>query len=165
MADEMQNQSSADIEHMKSLLRHIDNVRDAAILMGERLIKEGELEFAKNLIHNSMLHDTTKFKGIEWTDLRDGVDPEKLKAAHLQHVATNPHHPEYWGGINNMPDVYLAEMICDCYSRAIEAATDLRTWIKEKASERYDISLQGRVYKTLKRFIDLLLDKPLEEIK
>lgn len=37
----------------------------------------------------------------------------KLKLAVRQHRKTNPHHPEYWlKGILDMPDVFLAEMVC-----------------------------------------------------
>ena len=153
-----------DIEHIKSLLRHVDNVRDACILLAERLIKQDEVQFARILISNSLLHDASKFKGIEWEDLRVGGDSDKLKAAYVQHISTNPHHPEYWGGIKNMPRIYIAEMVCDWFARSSEAATDLRAWIKNEAIPKYKMSPQGKTYKVIKEFVDILLDKPLTRI-
>ena len=52
------------------------------------------------------------------------------------HAETNPHHPEYWHGIENMPKVYIAEMVCDWYARSNEFGSDLREWVKDKATKK-----------------------------
>jgi hypothetical protein len=41
------------------------------------------------LIARVFVHDATKFR------------------------ETNQHHPEYWGGLHRMPDIAVAEMVCD----------------------------------------------------
>lgn len=146
---------------LRTLMRHIKNVQSECGLLGERLIEQGKHEFARRLVANSMLHDNSKFHGIEWECLSEAAreeKPEQFKAAVLQHQATNPHHPEYWGGIDNMPSVYIAEMVCDWKARSDEFGTDLRDWVKEKATKRWGFTTQGRVYKEIKEYLDLLLD-------
>jgi len=116
---------------------------------------------ARSLVANSMLHDNSKFRGVEWEYLSDEAKekfPVQFQDAVTQHIATNSHHPEYWGGIKYMPDVYLAEMVCDWKARSDEFGTDLREWVKEKATKRWDFTTSGGSYKSIKEYLDLLLD-------
>jgi len=146
---------------LKTLLRHIDNVRNACVILGERLINKGEVELGLTLIKNGYQHDNSKFSGIEWEYLNGELeiaDKEKLEMAILQHSKANPHHPEYWGGIENMPRVYVAEMICDWYSRSNEFGSDVREWIKDKATKKFNFTYQSKAYKQIKELLDILLD-------
>lgn len=146
---------------VRTLLRHIRNVQDECELLAERLLEQGKAELARALLANSMLHDNSKFRGVEWEYLSDAAKdkhPEQFKAAVKQHQLTNPHHPEYWGGIDTMPTVYIAEMVCDWKARSGEFGTDLREWVKDKAAKRWAFTTQGRVYKEIKEYLDLLLD-------
>jgi len=153
-------------KHLQELVRHIKLVQDAAQLLGERLIEKGQVDFGKILIANSLSHDQSKFHGIEWKHLtRRNEDEIMLKQALEQHLCTNHHHPEYWGGINEMPGIYVAEMVCDIYARSSEMGTCLRDWVKNVAVEKYKMPLQGKAYKALKGFIDVLLDEPFGKIK
>lgn len=153
-------------DRLSKLHRHISNVQEAGKLLAEKLRKRnspGDLHLAHELICNVHIHDASKFRGIEWEYLHDKVKdkhPELFKAAWENHVAVNPHHSEYWGGMEFIPVVYLAEWVCDTYARATEFGTDYREWVKHKASEKYKFSVNGKVYKKLKEFIDLLLEKP-----
>jgi hypothetical protein len=158
------------LNHLKGLIRHIKLVQDAAELLGERLIEQGEGDFAITLISNSLRHDSSKFHGIEWQyltriDPNDPEQKEKLFMAHKQHIDTNEHHPEYWGGIKDMPKIYVAEMVCDWYARSHEMGTGLRDWIKNEALEKYGITYQSKQYKWIKDFVDLLLDPPFKDLK
>jgi len=146
-------------EHLDNLVRHIELVREACILLGKRLMAEGRKEFGRILISKGFVHDASKFSGIEWEYLHAGRDvpKEKLELAVQQHVRTNPHHPEYWGGFENMPEIYIAEMVCDWYARAMEFGTGLREWIRTTAIERYQIDTDGDRYKWLIKFVDTLL--------
>lgn len=152
------------LERLSSLRRHIANVQECAYLLGERLVKRGlvgDYILAHDLVTNAHVHDKSKFDGIEWLYLHDEIkesEPEKFKLAWYQHVHTNEHHPEYWDGINNMPEVYIAEMVCDWKARSNEFGSDLRIWIKEQATKRFDFKPQGKTYKKIKEFVDLLLD-------
>jgi hypothetical protein len=154
------------LERLNTLRRHIEHVQESAYLMGERLFKsdvESDKFLAHELITNVQAHDQSKFRGIEWEYLHDDVketDPDKFMLAWEQHVKTNPHHPEYWAGIENMPDVYIAEMVCDFKARSNEFGSDLRSWIKDVATKKFGFPTSGKIYKKIKRFVDILLDKP-----
>lgn len=155
-----------DRKHLESVVRHISNVRDNCVLMGTRLIESGNEQFGRQLIALGHIHDYSKLDNrIEWLYLRESEkdkNKEMFEAAYISHVSSNPHHPEYWGGITEMPPIYLAEMVCDTAARGAEFGTDYRTWLKEKASKKYEFSLKGKVYKALLSYTDLLLDKPFK---
>lgn len=144
-------------DHIRNLVRHINLVREACLLLGTRLIATGKREFGRILISKGFIHDASKFHGIEWDYLHSGRDipREKLDLAIKQHVMTNPHHPEYWGGVENMPDIFLAEMVCDWYGRSQEFGTSLRDWIVETAVEKFKIASDDLV--RINGYVDLLL--------
>lgn len=166
MKEEMKEDNSTEetlndlyLDRFSSLLRHIKNVQSNAILLAERLIeKENKRELARQLIINSLQHDISKFQGIEWDYLlSDNI--ENLKLAIDQHNRTNFHHPEHWDGVENMPDVFLAEMVVDWKSRSSELGTDFMKWVKEDAPKKFNYSTSGKVYKKIKYFAELLLDE------
>ena len=152
-------------KRLHSLVRHIEHVKDNCRLLADRL---GEDDFSKRLIANSYIHDQSKFHGIEWEYLADntviyiGKDKEAFDAALAQHVHGNPHHPEYWGGIYEMPKIFIAEMVGDWFARSQEFGTDLREWITEKARDKFKFNCQCKVYKQIKEFVDIMLDKKLD---
>lgn len=153
-----------------NLTRHIKNVQDNCLLLGERLIKSGEIELGRKLIANGFIHDASKFHGIEWDNLSINHNDEELAKLRMrlaihQHRSQNPHHPEYWGGINSTPDLYLAEMICDIAARGQESGTDVREWLNTVGAESYKLHKDSIQYKKLHYFLDVLLDKPLEKIE
>jgi hypothetical protein len=73
-------------------------------------------------------------------------------------LLVNPHHPEYWGGIKEMPKVYVAEMICDWYARSTEFGTGLREWIDNVATEKFSFNKEDDIYKEIQNILNLLLD-------
>lgn len=150
----------AKIQKYRSVIRHIKNVQQIAEELSEKLIENGELELAKQLIARAMAHDNSKLTSpIEWDSLHRGE--ELLDLAHTQHVKTNDHHPEYWaGGMNAMPEICLIEWVCDVKARSDEFGTDLRAWIKETALPRYGVSPKGKTYKIIKKYLDLILEQP-----
>jgi len=162
--------TDADIKNKRLhvLMRHIQNVQRECLLLAERLMENGEVDFARHLIANSMGHDNTKFFGIEWdylhTDIKDNESDKFLLAA-TQHVTTNAHHPEFWFCISNMPRIYLAETVCDWKSRSDEFGNDIKEWIKDQGVKKYGFSLKGQVYKSIKEFVDMLLDPPFKKVK
>ena len=126
--------------------------------MGLKLIKMGQFHIGRNLIANGQIHDNSKFKGIEFEELF--FDSSILKDAIKHHSSTNPHHPEYWGSIQNMPDVYLAEMVCDCCARSAEFGTDVRTWFTMSATSKYNFKMDDEVGVKIKYYLDILLEQP-----
>lgn len=149
-------------KQLSGIIRHINNVRDSCILLGNRLIEKGQVNTGLKLIANGHCHDQSKFSGIEWLYLNDETRIKNLdlfNAAHTQHVTTNLHHPEAWvDGIQSMPSEFLAEMVCDWHARASEFGTDLREWIKDKATKKFDMTCQSAAYREIKVFVDILLD-------
>lgn len=145
---------------LQCLLKHIENVREDCELLGMKLIEKGEFEFGKTLIQHGLIHDSSKFSGIEWDELC-GHHDHLLEIAIKTHVKTNPHHPEYWGdenGIHEMPRIFVAELCCDWKSRSNEFGTALRPWIDEKATKRFHFDKSDEVYKEITEFLGLLLE-------
>ena len=66
-------------------------------------------------------------------------DKDAFKLAWQQHVTTNPHHPEFWGGVENMPDFAIAEMVCDWYARSQEFGASVREWYQDEAMGKFKI--------------------------
>lgn len=145
-------------EHLDNLIRHIDLVRNACVFLGKRLIKQGRKDFGRLLIAKGFQHDISKFYGIEWKYLHAGNDipKQQLDFAIEQHVHTNSHHPEYWGSINNMPEIALAEMVCDWYARSQEFGTSLMSWYIDNAIERYEINESTQ--NTITKYINTLTE-------
>jgi hypothetical protein len=145
------------ISKIDIVFSHIRLVQKHTYSLGIKLIKDGEVEFGRNLISNGQIHDNSKFKGIEFDHLFNG-DP-LLSEVIKHHQSINPHHPEYWGSIHDMPKVYIAEMVCDWLARANEFGTNIRDWIETKAMERYGFTNTDIVYKHIQKYLNLLLDK------
>lgn len=148
-------------KRLKCLLRHIADVREDTEILGSKLIENGEFEFGKTLIKNGLVHDNSKFEGIEWEEL-NGHSDHLLEIAIREHVKKNPHHPEYWeGGIHEMPRIFIAEAVCDWHARSTEFGSDLCGWIKEAAVKRYNFSLtDDKAGRQITEFLNLLLERP-----
>mgnify|MGYP003427237543 CR=1 FL=1 len=157
---------SAEI-NIQSILEHINNVQRNCDKLGLKLIKLGQVNMGRKLIANGRIHDNSKFHGIEFEHLfyRSHI----LKDVISHHQSVNPHHPEYWWdgkvhgkGIYQMPDVYFAEMVCDCVARSQEFGTDVRVWFFTKAKEKYGFDDCDEVAKKVNYYLDLLLEKPFD---
>src|SRR4051812_41977167 len=102
-------------DHLDNLVRHIQLVQEAGLLLGKRLMRRGEKDFGRLVIARVFVHDATKFYGIEWKYLHAGKDAPtaELRLAINQHQETNEHHPEFWGSVSAMPRLAVGEMVCD----------------------------------------------------
>ena len=152
---------------IRAIARHIRNVEDNCLLLGEALILRGDIELGKQLIANGYVHDSSKFTGIEFEFMSPNQPTKeeeaklKLKLAIHHHNSTNLHHPEAWPlGIKGMPDVYLCELCCDWKSRSEEFGTNLREWIDEDATKRFKFSSDDVVYKKIMEYVDIICQKP-----
>jgi len=147
-----------DEQKIEVVLSHIKNVQRNCIKLGMCFIKNGDIELGRNLIANGMIHDNSKFKGIEWEHLFKGSYILKDVVSH--HNTTNPHHPEFWGSIHDMPRLYVAEMVCDVTARSQEFGSGVREWIYETAVDKYDFKMTDEVGLLIADYLDLLLEKP-----
>ncbi len=162
----MDEQQEITLKKLDIIRRHKAHVQSACDLLGQRLIEKGEVEFGIRLIVQGYEHDLSKFDQFERKYLipsnGETIDKDTLKLAIEKHQAGNKHHIEYWGDFNSMPRICVAELVCDLFARSAEFGTDLREYIKEKMLPKYDISTNSKGYKTMKEFVDLLLDKPFK---
>jgi len=140
---------------IEAVLSHIQNVQRNCYRLGLLLIEIGEVELGRNLIANGQIHDNSKFKGIEFEHLF--ADSIILSDVVKHHSTTNPHHPEYWGSIFKMPEVYLAEMVCDCCARSAEFGTSIKLWITDSATKKYGFNMEDEVGRKITFFLELLL--------
>ena len=156
------------------IVRHIRNVQDNCILMGEKLIAKGMIDFGKDLIARGFRHDNSKFYGIEWMNMAPGVpvqekpDKLKLKLAVTHHNSNrhNDHHPECWyGGIHAMSRIAIAEMVCDWKARSEEFGSSLRDWIANEATKRFKFTEKDPVYAIIMEYVDMICEKPFTAIK
>ena len=124
----------------------------------------------RELVARAFRHDVSKFAGIEWDNMAPGVEivdggaKLKLKLAVQHHNRVNPHHPEYWGGIHQMPKICVAEMVCDWKARSEEFGTDLRGWIDEKATKRFEFEKGTDIYKLIMSYVDMICEKPFGSV-
>lgn len=142
-------------DRIEAVLEHIQNVQRNCYKLGLKLIKSGDVEFGRILIANGQIHDNSKLTGIEFDHLYSG-DPILMTVV-KHHASTNPHHPEYWGSIQQMPDVYVAEMVCDCAARSAEFGSDLRKWFSEEATKKYNFTMDDKDGLRITKYLDLLL--------
>lgn len=140
---------------IQSLLRHIQLVRDLGIIVGERYIELGDESFGRHLIQNVLIHDNSKFEGIEWEAFFNGKK-DLIPAAIEHHNHTNKHHPQYWhNGIFGMPKLYIAEMSLDWIARSQDNFKDPTEWIEKEAMSRFGFSVQDQVYADIMMFIEM----------
>lgn len=158
------------LNKIRGITRHIRNVEDNCFLLGEKLILNGEIDLGKRLIANGFVHDVSKFNGIEFEHMAPGIACQeesaklKLKLAIHHHQKTNPHHPEYWQSIHEMPEVYLCELVCDWKSRSEEFGTSLKNWINDDATKKFSFTREDNVYKKIMKYVDMLCEHSFENI-
>jgi hypothetical protein len=59
-----------------------------------------------------------------------------------------------------MPEIYIAEMVCDCAARSSEFGTDVRKWFSETSTKKYCFSMEDHVGELILKYLDLLLARP-----
>lgn len=129
-------------KNINIIIRHIKKVEDNCNLLARKLSQENT-ELALRLIQLGRLHDASKFDIFEFEHLNS--ESAQFKNALAVHHSKNPHHPEHWFKIQDMPDEYLAEMTCDCVARAQEFGTDARKWFNETATIKYNSQCKTNV--------------------
>ena len=155
-----------DIEKIDKIVEHKQGIITATSKLGHALIKAGEVRLGRELIANGYIHDDSKFHGIEFLHLYNG-NPNKdaFMLAMIQHQSVNMHHPEYWGAIQEMHRLYVAEMVCDWKTRSSEFATDLQGYITNVAMDRFKFTARDKVHEEIAYFKSLLCDTPFTALR
>lgn len=150
----------------EDLLTHIRRVQDNAMILAKHWYEQGRTDFARQLLAKAMKHDVSKWAGIEWDYLHRGndVNPEMLRRAINNHQQTNDHHPEFWGGLENMPEVCVAEMVCDWLARAQEFGTSLKDWIKKTGARNYRFHAAPQQSTWITECVEVLLHQKFAEL-
>ena len=151
----------SNLEKIVSHIRHVqENASKLAFALMDLDLEKWE-HIAIRLISNAMVHDQSKFHGIEYKYLGN-FEPEKppeFKLAHEQHVTTNLHHPEAWNSIHNMPLVYICELVCDWKARSAELGTNIWDYVEGPAMQRFGFTKEDKVYEEIKFALDLIVEK------
>lgn len=146
------------ITTLDKICRHIDGVQENCRRLAEALILNGEHDFGRTLIAHAYIHDNSKFFGLEFEYLNQKENKEMLFSAVRQHQSVNPHHPEYWGGIHNMPRIYVAEMVADWLARSQEFGSSVMEWVEEKATVKFGFKMDDPVGKEITCFLNILCE-------
>ena len=161
--EELSDKIESVLERLELVLRHQKRVEQDCELLGKKLIQRGEITLGLSLIKEGRRHDLSKLEGIEFEGLTQTSNKELLKLAIEQHRSTNKHHVTYWGDIQSMPPLYLAELVCDLHCRSTEFGTDLREYLKEDFFPKHGITNGCKVGKLIREYVELLLDKPFSK--
>ena len=148
-----------DIQRAEIILTHVNLVESHMQKIARVLMKDNSAtrEFILTLLQNSRLHDASKFGLFEFDNLFEGG--LHFNEALNIHRAGNMHHPEYWSGIENMPEVYIVEMACDWFARANEFGTDLIQWIDDVATVKYNFTKGDHIWDIIMVYVKILLVK------
>lgn len=121
------------------------------------------------LIGKCTVHDVSKLVNTrEFMALASIVDDTKelsnvkhhlsdeQKSAISLHWEKNSHHPEHYDNPNDMQDIDLLEMACDCHARSKQYKTDLLSYIDYQQQERFHFS--DSVFKKLRYYCEILVN-------
>lgn len=147
-------------EKLTSIIKHIKRVEDNCNELARKIMPT-DLRFALHLIRLGRIHDASKFDDLEFHHLHKG-EP-RFNEALERHHHINLHHPECWiGGIKQMSDIYLAEMVCDCVARGQLFGSDTRKWFSEEATVKYGFTMEDRCGQRIEYYLNLLLTEPFK---
>ena len=104
-------------EYLEYINTHKERVSQFSSWLQENcpdLFENIDIEVFNDLIAE---HDESKFSEEEFEPYAkkwylDGINTPEYEAAWEHHYMNNEHHPEYWNG-EDMPYIYILEMICD----------------------------------------------------
>jgi hypothetical protein len=123
----MINEDGADYqkEYKDYVVAHKERVEEYSTWLLENcpeLFEGVDIEAFKDLIKE---HDESKFSEEEFEPYAkkwhlDGIKTPEYEAAWEHHWSNNEHHPEYWDG-EDMPYIYILEMICDWGSFSLKS--------------------------------------------
>ncbi len=77
------------------------------------------------------------------------------------HWKNNSHHPEFYDNSNDMSDLDIMEMACDCHARSRQYGTDLMEYITKQQELRFHFDT--RHFYMLKRYCQVLVDLTIND--
>ena len=142
----MNNEENKEIEYEQYISNHLHNVRLAFEKYKFKLCSALNISI-NSLEENINRHDQSKYSDEEFDGYRQWFYPydneEKNKkqfdGAWEHHYKNNPHHPEYWirdGYIEDMPPIYIAEMLLDWESMSMHFGNDIRDYYRSERNKK-----------------------------
>lgn len=105
-------------------------------------------------------HDESKFSEEEFEPYAqkwfgDGIKTPEYEEAWKHHWMNNEHHPEYWLG-EDMPYIYILEMLCDWGSFSIDKGdlSELSDFYYNKAKDDPDKNLSEKTKTIIEEIIE-----------
>lgn len=137
-------------KEMHDTLVHRACVMRSGQYLASYLMKVSRSVDAIRLLGRCSIHDISKIQNTEefmaLASIIDDIEnlrdvnyvqtPEQIEAKKL-HWKNNSHHPEYYESSNDMSDLDLLEMACDCHARSKQYGTDLLSYIKAQQDIRF----------------------------
>ena len=135
---------------MKDTLIHRQCVMLSGQYLAGALINMGRSVDAIRLLGRCSVHDISKIQNteefmslasiidqiVEMQDVSHELSPQQIEAIKL-HWKNNSHHPEYYESPNDMTDIDMLEMACDCHARSKQYGTDLLEYIDKQQEIRF----------------------------
>ncbi len=137
-------------KEMNDTLIHRACVMRSGQYLSHFLIHRNRSVDAIRLVGRCSVHDISKIQNTEefmalasivdditdMHDIKHVLSPEQVNAIKL-HWKRNSHHPEYYENANDMSDLDLLEMACDCHARSKQYHTDLLEYIRIQQDLRF----------------------------
>ena len=162
-----------DTEKLSAEMKDTLNHRQCVMLSGQylagALINMGRSVDAIRLLGRCSVHDISKIQNTaEFMSLASIVDQmhemqnvshelssQQIEAIQL-HWKNNNHHPEYYESSNDMTDIDLLEMACDCHARSKQYGTSLLDYIDKQQELRFNFDREH--YRRLRYYCSVLVD-------
>lgn len=136
---------------MADTLIHMDCVKRSGQYLASYLIHNNRSIDAIRLLGKCAVHDVSKIQNTqEFMALASIIDDihQMADAEHVQskeqveakqlHWANNSHHPEHYENPNDMSELDLLEMACDCHARSKQFGSDLIEYIDCQQNIRFN---------------------------
>lgn len=149
------------LEHKANVKKFADWLKENLPLLFENI----DIELFDELIEE---HDDSKFGEEEFEPyaqkwFNDGEESFEYKEAWRHHWMSNEHHPEHWLG-EDMPYIYILEMLCDWGSFSIKSGNmkELSDFYYNKARDDEEKNLSEATKEIIEDIIsqiDVLLER------
>ena len=120
-------------QYLSTYLVHNNRSIDAIRLLGRCSVHDiSKIQNTEEFISlASIIDEIGQMADVDHVQTRKQVDAKKL---HWMH---NSHHPEYYESPNDMSELDLLEMACDCHARSKQMGTDLIEFIDRQQEIRF----------------------------
>jgi hypothetical protein len=167
-------------KELKDILIHRECVQRSGLMMATYLKEKQMGGDSTSLIARCQTHDLSKMNNLEeflsLASIVDQIDDmqdihhihthEQSRSIEL-HWSNNKHHPEYYDDPNDMCNLDIIEMVCDCHARSKQFGTEGSAPFleaKNKSKYHFDIDHYDKVMKSAEIMDNLAKDDDYHDI-